>query len=208
MKLVGSRGQQVQDVFYDASGTISSGSAAQLILPQRISTSCLIIGNSSATDMYFETGSARATATLTSGVVTSTSITNAGFGFTIPPIVTFLGGGATTGWNMNNGSFLGCGQPDYQAPAQVATGHAVLSGGAVSSIVVDFGGFGYAKAPYVLLTNSPNDPFGCAVPSATSGVLLKANSAPLVLNGTACTTDPIAVFCTAANAVFSVKWAN
>jgi hypothetical protein len=201
MKLVGSRGQIVRDFMYDASGTITTGGTAQLILPERKTTSLILLQNISDTAMYVEFGSARATATLTSGVVTSISVTNGGFGFTKPPIVQFLGGGAG-----NGGPSLGCGEPSYPSPANPAKGTAVLVAGAVSSITIDNGGSGYKIAPYVLITNSVDDPFGCATPSATSGYELTASGGPLQLNGTACTTDPIAIFCATTGKAFLAKW--
>lgn len=159
--------------------------------------------------MYLEFGSARATATLTSGAVSSCSITNGGFGFTVAPVVTFLGGG-NTGWNMNDASFLGCGQPTYPSPSDFAKGRAVLTAGVVSSITVDHGGVSYAKAPYVFIHNSRKDPFGCADPnygSNKSGIFLPGNTANSTWqSGTTCCTDAIAVYCATTGKAFTCFW--
>lgn len=165
MKLVGASGQFVKHPMFDHSGTITTGGTVQLIVAERPRCSMIVVQNISTAPMYLETGSARATCTITGGVVTSVSITNAGFGFTVPPIVEFLGGGDTSA----NPNYLGAGLPGVQAPTNVARGVAVLGGGAVSSITIINGGANYAKAPYVLMRNDENDPFGCAIPSATSG---------------------------------------
>lgn len=156
--------------------------------------------------MFVEFGCGRAHATLTSGAVTSVSVDNSGFGFTRPPLVRFLGGGY-----FGNSSYLGLNQPGGQAPNSMsgapagrpALAHAVLTGGAISSIVVDDGGAGYAIAPYVLLVNSDLDPYGASIPSATSGMTLPANqTVPVAFNGTFCPTEPIAVLGTAADVLF------
>lgn len=206
MQWTGTRNQVVRDLFYDASGTIATGGTAQLVLPERKSCSFLFFQNISDTDMYIEFGSARATATLTSGAVSSVAVTNGGFGFTVAPDILFLGG-ANVGWNMANPTFTGCGQPGYPAPSNVATGHATLSTGTVNAIIVDNGGGTYTKAPYVFIANSLNDPFGCATPSATSGIYCPGNTAfNLYVNGTFCTTDPLAVFCATTGKAFTCKW--
>lgn len=203
MKLVGSGEQQVAHYLYDASGTLA-GSGAQLLLPRSPSRSLLLIQNISAHVMNLEFGAGRATATLTSGKVTSVAVTNAGFGFTKPPIVQFLGGG-----NPGNSSYIGLGLAGGMAPQKPAIGRAVLTGAAgsatISSIVVDDGGAGYITAPFVFLRNSDLDPNGCTVPSATVGILLAASGGQLLLNGTACPTDPIGIIGTSGDA-FVCKW--
>ena len=201
MKLVGAGGQQVRHPLFDASGTIAAGGTAQLVLPQAQARSKLILGNNSAGPMFLEFGSARATATITNGVVTSVAITNGGFKFTKPPIVRFLGGGT-----INNSSYLGLGQPNGASPSNVATGRAILTGDAVSSIVVDNGGAGYVIAPYVFIENSDLDPYGCAKPALNVGILLPAQGAPLVFNGTALTTDAVAIFGASTGQAFVCKW--
>lgn len=206
MQLPNTRGQQQRDNLYDASGTITTGGTAQLLLPEAKSRSLLILQNISDTAMFVEFGSARATATLTSGVVTSCSITNAGFGFTIPPIIEFLGGG-NDGWNMGNPTMNTPGLPGWPSPANPALGIAVLSGTTVGSITVTNGGANYKNAPYVFIRNSYNDPFGCATPSATSGIQLPANmTVPFIFNGTACPTDSVAIFCATTEKSFACKY--
>ncbi len=207
MKLVGSSNQQIRHYMYDASGTVAAGGTAQLVLAQSQSRSFLLLQNNSAGNLWFEFGSARATATLTSDKVTSVSVTNAGFGFTKPPVVRFYGGGYELGGGKNvNPSYLGLNQPNGSSPSNPADAVAVLTTGAVSSIVVNDGGAKYVKAPFVFLFNNDLDPYGCAVPSATSGILLTAGSSPLIWNGTTCPTDPIAVFGADTGAAFVCKW--
>lgn len=200
MRLTNTANQQRRDYMYDASGTITSGGTAQLVLPQSLSRSFLYLKNTSSGPLSFEFGGARATATITSNAVTSVSITNAGFNYTKPPLVRFWGGGYA-----GNTSFLGIGQPGYPAPPNPATGHATLSGSTVGSVVVDNAGSAYAVAPYVQLINSDLDPSGCAVPSATVGIILAANES-LTFNGTCCPTDAIGVFGATNAQAFVCKW--
>lgn len=202
MHLVGSRGQIQRDFKYDASGTITTGGTAQLIMPERVQTSMLMIQNISINAMNLEIGGARASATITNGVVTAITVTNAGFGYTKPPRIKFYGGGDLT----KNPTYLCPGLPGHISPSKTASAHAVLTGGTVSSIVIDNGGGNYVKAPYVFLESSEQDPYGCATPSATSGILLSANGGSYYLNGTAQTTDALALYCATTGAAFVCKW--
>lgn len=192
----------VRHPMYDASGAITTGGTAQLILPERPMCSMFVVQNISDTAMYLEIGSARATATITSGVITSIAVTNAGFGFTVPPIIEFLGGGSS----IKNPNYLAAGQPGFESPSNVAKAHCVLTTGTVSSIVVDSGGANYVNAPYVWIRNSQQDPFGCATPSTTSGIALQANGGSYYVNGTATTTDSLAIFCATTAKRFTCKW--
>lgn len=209
-------GSQVGRHFmYDASGTITSGGTAQLIVPeQRYGRSYFLFENISDTDMYLEIGFARATATLTSGVVSSIAVANAGFNYNTAPTVKFYGGG-----DPNNAAAFTPGIPGYPSPqgvvnskpARPARAHCVMTGSAgnlsISSIVVDDGGAGYINAPYVFLENHLSDPMGCAVPSATSGILVKgALGASYTNNGVVCTTDPIAVYCASSSKAYTFKY--
>lgn len=204
-------GQMKQYPVFDLSGTITLGGTPQLIIPISYTRSSLIIQNISANNMYIEFGGARATATLTSGAVTSCTITNAGFNYTLAPQVVFFGGG-NTGNNLNNSSFLGAGLPDYPAPSNIASGHCVMTGSGsnknVSSIVIDNPGSGYVTAPYVYLLNSPLDPFGCANPfagSVASGVELLPQGS-VTFDGSVCTTDQVAVYCATTASGFTAKF--
>ena len=203
MKLVGAAGQIARHPLYRADGSITAGGAAQLVLPQRQSCTFLMLQNLANEPLYFEFGAASATAALTSGAVSSITVVNGGFGFTVPPLVEFLGGG-----NPQSSAFVGCGQPGYPSPSHPAKAHAVLTGGAVSSIVIDDPGIGYAVAPYVHIYNNPLDPIGCSKPSATSGFSLASGSAPYILNGTMCTTDPIAVYGATTGSAFLCRWSD
>lgn len=202
--LVGIRGQIHPDRLYDASGTITTGGTAQLVIPEAKSRSFFVFENISDTNMYIEFGSARATAVLTNGVVTSCTITNSGFGFTIAPEIEFMGGGSDA-WGMNNPTTISAGIPSWPSPANPAKATATISGGAVNSIIISNGGKNYRSPPYVLFRNSPNDPFGCASPSVTNGFMV-ASGGSFSLNGTSCTTDPVSVFCVTTGKAFACKY--
>jgi len=188
-RVVGFTEQQNLTPVYRADGTVAAGGTAQLILPRAAPRSSIIIQNTSTSDtITLEFGCARATATVTNGKVTAITVTNAGFGFTYAPSVHFLGGG-----NMSNGRDLGVGYPNQLAPSNYASAHCVMSGGSISSIVIDNPGSGYDCAPYVQLLNDPNDNYGAAAPSATSGYKLAPN-AVFRESYNVVTTDAIAVY--------------
>lgn len=214
MKLIGTNGQ-ANHYLYDASGTVASSTVPQLILPQSLSRSMILFANTSSNPLYLEFGSARATCAITSGAVSSVTVTNAGFNFTKPPVVRFWGGGNQLGGgnqqmasgNAINTSYLGLNLPGGSSPSHPARGRAVLSGGSVSSIVIDDPGVGYVIAPFVFLFNSDLDPYGCAAPNQSTGIgiLVPSGSTPLQINGSAVTTDPIAV-AGIATSTYSMKW--
>jgi len=211
MQLVGSGNQAKRHPLFTADGSVTTGGTPQLVLPEVPSRSFLMLQNLSAGSLYFEFGSARATATITSGAVTSIAVTNGGFNFTKPPVVRFSGGGYS-----GNTAFLGLNQPGGDGPnssivaGRVARAHCVMTGSApnlsVASIVIDDPGAGYAVAPYVFIMNSDLDPYGCAAPSATSGLAMATGAAPLIFNGTSCTTDPIAVYGGTTGWAFLCRW--
>lgn len=210
MLLPGTRSQQQRDLLYDASGTITTGGTAQLLLPERKSTSFLLIQNISNYPMFVKFGSAKAHATLTNDAVTSITVDDSGFGFTLPPTIQLLGGGGV-GWNMADGLFTGCGQPQYPAPSDFATAQPVMASSAISgkkvnTITVTHGGSKYKQAPYVFIANAFNDPFGCATVSATSGVSLPAVSGSITFNGTACPTDAISIYSDTTSSPFTCLW--
>lgn len=206
--LVGIRGQIFTDHLFDASGTIASGGTAQLLLPVARTRSSLIIENISDTNMYVEFGGARATATLSGATVASCSVTNAGIGYSRPPIITFLGGLLNN--QQSNPTYAIQGLPDWFAPPNPAQARCVMSGSApnqtIGSIVIDNPGSGYAYPPYVLITNDPLDPYGAAVPSATVGMLLLANGGSYTPNGSVCTTDQISIYCASSSKAFTCKY--
>lgn len=206
--LVGMRGQVYSDHLFDASGVIASGGAAQLLLPMAKTRSSLIIENISDTNMFLEFGAARATATLTSGTVTSCSVSNTGFGYSRPPKIIFLAGA----WDNPNQttptySIQGC--PCWQTPSNPAQARCVMSGNApnqfVGSILIDNPGSGYAYPPYVLLVNDPLDPFGVALPSTTVGIELLPGGS-YTANGSVTTTDQISIICATTGKAFTCKY--
>lgn len=217
MKAAPAGSQQVQHYLYDASGTILTGGTPQLVLARSMQRSMLRIQNLSPGPLYYEIGAARAVATIAGGVVTAVSIsspvgaTNAGFGYTKPPLVRFLGGGqqmqgGAIGPYVNT-SYQGLNQPNSPNPARTAQGHAVLTGGAVSSIVIDDPGSGYVVAPFVFITNSDLDPFGCAVPTTTYSMVLQAGQMEK-WEGMVCPTDPVAILGATTGQAFAVKWTD
>jgi hypothetical protein len=202
MQLVGSRGQQIRDFVYRADGSVTALAATgTLVLPEAKSRSYLSIQNISAGNMWVEMGSARATATLTGTSVSSCTVANGGFGFTRPPIVEFYGGG-----DGGNGQMVAVGLIGWPVPGmgQISSGrlqhrpakaHCVLTAGVVTSIVMDDQGLGYVTAPQVFIRNSELDPNGCADPAIGSGSgLLLASGQNFFLDGTVCTTDPVAIW--------------
>lgn len=210
MKLLNSGEQQAQHYLYKADGTIASATLPQLVLARSMSRSMFFFQNIHASAiMYLEVGDATATATITSNAVASIAVNNAGFGYTKPPRVLLQGGGYSQGGSGRsqgpNTSYLGLGQPNAPSPVDVATAVATLSSGAISAITVNYQGSSYIKAPYVQIISDDLDPYGCAAPSATSGIALGAGQS-LYWNGTACPTDPIAVFSSTLNAPFTCRW--
>ena len=84
-------------------------------------------------------------------VSTTVSITSAGSGYTVPPIV------------------LISSPPAYSSIGAVqATGYAVLSGSTVSSVSITAQGAGYTTAPSIVLLPSPYDPNYASVTNATA----------------------------------------
>lgn len=208
MKLAGSSGQQTHFQIR-ADGTITTGGTAQLALPRSGSRSFLFVQNISAGPLYLEFGSARAHCSLSSGAVSSVTVDNGGFGFTHPPSVLFIGGLA----GVTSASIIAGQDLTQPAPTRSdgvgfapASAVAVLSGNAVNSITVQSGGGGYTNPPMVFLVNAPEDPFGCATPSATSGILLPANGGSYYVNGTVCPIDQMAIFGATTGQAFTVAW--
>jgi hypothetical protein len=206
VKLLNASNQQVRHFLYDASGAITTGGTAQLVLARSMARSLLYLQNTSIGSLWFEFDGPRAHATLTNGVVTGVSIDNAGFNMTKPPVVRFLGGGYPQ-WQAGgiNTSYLGLNQPNGPSPSHPATGHATLATGAVSSITVDDGGANYAIAPYVQLITDDLDPYGCAVPAQGSGWQL-ASGESLLFDKSAVPTEAVGVFGATTGQKFICKW--
>ena len=209
MQLMGSANQSAFHQIYDASGTLAANTPI-LALPIATSRSFLMIENTGSSTIYADFGGARATAVMTgtgpNQSVASVTVTNAGQGYTYPPRVLFMGGGAQTG-EFQNSSYLGVGLPQEVSPTRPARATAVLSSGSIASITVDDPGAKYACAPYVWLVNNPNDPNGVATVTGTGGT--GAISIPaggtLVFNGTVCPTCQI-VMASATSCSYSLKF--
>lgn len=204
MKPVGARDQNVQDYLYAADGAIAATNVSQLLLPRAKSRSYLFIQNLSANAMNVEIGSARATASITSGAVTGFTITNGGFGYVKPPRVLCQGGGPVEG---NSGAGLGATLPDWPAPSRPAKGLAVINGsGVVTGITLVDPGAGYLQAPYVQLISDENDAIGVADPyfnTTRRGYQLAQNAS--IEFQFQCPTDAVAIVGTEADR-FVCRW--
>ena len=78
----------------------------------------------------------------------------------------------------------------------------------MTSITIEDGGAGYVVAPFVSIRNSRQDPNGAADPSlhSGSGYWLTGTNPTLQIDGTACPTSPVSIFCATSGARFAVKW--
>ena len=192
MKPVGQRGQNAQDFLYCADGVIGATNTSQLLLPRAKSRSYLYVQNRSMNNMFVEIGSARATAAISGGAVTSFTITNGGFGYVKPPLVRCYGGGPVEG---NSGAGLGATLPDWPAPSRPATGLAAINGsGVVTGLSISDPGAGYLLAPYVQLISQEEDAAGVADPffgSVNSGYQLLAGG--ILEFVVQCPTDAVSI---------------
>ena len=165
--------------------------------------------------MYWGFGSAVFTSSITSGAVTAINIINGGFGFTAPPILEFLGGAAycpLVGLGPSGAGFPGYASPNNfpnNAGFRPAQAHTVLTGGVVTSVVIDDPGSGYAFAPFVDCHNDDSDRYGCFDPfyGATPSGFVHGPGQSYIENGTTATTDQLAVYCATAGQVFHMAWA-
>ena len=211
MKLQGAGGQNVQHPMFVADGSITTGGTAQLVLGRSIARSFLLLQNTSQGPMYAEIGAARATCTISGGIVNSVTVTNAGMNYSRAPKIQFRGGGGNDG-PFANSAYVGLGQPNAASAHNRATAHCVMTGSApnmsVSSIVIDTGGANYLAAPYVFLHDDGLDPNGVAVPSNGVGIYLPAGAPPLVWNGTFATTDAVSIWGPTTGQTFVCRWAD
>jgi hypothetical protein len=179
---------------YDFSGTITTGGVAQNLLPIQKGRSYLLIQNLSTGPLSVEFGPARAVANLSSGTVSSVTITNAGVAYTYPPTVQFLGGivgsigFAVPGSNNPNNNNAPI------SPGTLAQATATISGGAVTAINISNPGSGYLYPPYIELMHDPRDPYGVAIPSATNGILLGTQYASIIFEATTCPTRQVSIW--------------
>ena len=207
MILIGARGQQVLDDYYDYDGTIATGGSAQLALPRRKSCSHLIVINNSTGLLMIQFGVRRAVATLTNGGVTGVSVPDAGFGFVYTPVVYFGGGGIADDPTQG----VGVTMPDWPSPFNPASGRAVMSTSAlgglqISSISIDSGGTNYTAPPYVFIRADRRDATGVGIPSATAGFPIQANGGSYYVNGTSCPTSAISIWGATTGQSYAVKW--
>ena len=210
MFLPNTHAQQTYAHLYDASGTIATGGTAQIVLPRQRSRSSFIFVNNSAVNMYLEFGPARAgIPVLSSQTVSSVPVANAGMGYSRVPVIRFYGG-AFGFPNATAPTYTVQGTPDLPSPSHPAMAHCVMTGSAgamtVSSIVIDDPGVGYLYPPYAYIQNDELDPFGSAVPSVGTGILLLASGGSYTSNGTVCVTDAVSVYCATTGSAFSCKY--
>ena len=99
----------------------------------------------------------------TGGVVTGTTITNGGSGYTSPPDVQF-----------NTGS------------SSDATGYAIVSGGVVTEIVISDPGSGYSVAPTISFSGGGGSAAAATAQIATSGIsqTMEQQNAAILITGT------------------------
>ena len=187
----------------DASGSITSGGTAQLILPAVPQRAYFEFVNNSNANMYLEFGPARASCNLTSGSIGTLTVTNAGFGYTYAPNVTLLGGGGDN--NYPDGATNAVPYQFYP-PTAYGSAHVTVGSGSISTLIIDYGGVGYVTTPYVLMKNDPRDPFGCAKPTASTGVLITPGGSYTMTN-TFVTTEPVAVYGGTTGQQFACKYA-
>lgn len=204
MKPQGYRSQMTSDFLYSADGTITAGGTSQLVVPRAKSRSYLFFQNLSSNTMYVAIGGARATATVSGGVVTGFTIANGGFGYVKTPTVRCFGGGASDGIADTN---CGGSLPDWPSPSRPAQGLAVLSGGVLTSITITDPGSGYLRAPYVLIESNPADSIGCEDPFYSSTArgfqILPAGSLEFFNQ---CPTDAVAVYGTTTGDRFTCRY--
>ena len=161
----------------DYSGSITTGGTPQLVLPRWASRSYFFFQNTSTNPLVLEFGSARGLAVVSSGTISSVSVTNGGMGYTFAPKVTLIGGGPSgqvpDGLNAGYVSPTPGGYDTAMGVQAIVT--AAVSGGSLT-FSVTYPGSGYIGAPYVFLTPDPRDPLGAAKPSATVGIAVAAGA--------------------------------
>jgi len=123
-------------------------------------------GNSAGTGKDADTEYIATQLALTLGqgfVVTGTTITNGGSGYTSPPDVQF-----------NTGS------------SSDATGYAIVSGGVVTEIIIDSPGYGYAVAPTITFSGGGGSGAAATAQIATSGISqsIEVQDAAILITGT------------------------
>lgn len=189
------------------SGKIATGGTPQLVVPDQPARTYLIFQNTSDTAMFLGFGAPTATAALSSGAVSTITVTNAGFGFVYPPIVRLMGGGPIKSPPYDTGvasAVSTVGSPFGPTPTAQATAVAVLTGTAISSITVTNGGSGYVTAPFVVIENNPLDPNGCFVPSANVGFQVSAGGS-FAFESSVVGTGPLSVFCSTTDKTYQCQ---
>lgn len=198
------RGSINLDDWTDFSGTITSGGAAQILLPQQMGRVAFYFANNSSANLTIQIGPPPVSITLTNGVITAVSVSDNGLGWLFPPTVELLGGVFTGNFNVQPGSpnsLAGGNWPGQ--PAQIIAN--AISGGALNGFSIVNGGSGYKVAPTARLVNQwPQGGGGAATPSATAGMPV-APGAVIFLDSSVCPTSAINVFGGTTSQAFTCK---
>jgi hypothetical protein len=218
MKLVGVGDQHEQHFLFDSSGTITTGGTPQLLLPQHSSRSIFMFSNGSAETMYIDFGCGYAHCAITSGVVTSVTVDNAGFNFTYAPRIHFYGGGQPVVTLQSgrpaglNTSYVSAPGPGFTNPSNRATAIATLNASTISlnkiaAITIRNGGSGYVVAPFVHIFPSDLDPNGVVIPgSANPGSFAVTSGGSLSFLASACPTDACSIVGATTGDKFTCKY--
>lgn len=138
-------------------------------------TNAVVTASTTTTVSYANTTTGAQTV---AGTVTTSPITNAGSGYTVPPMV-FIGSPPSTG--------------TYPQGVQ-ASAYATISGGSVSSIILTNQGAGYSATPSLSIVPSPYDPNFGSIVNATGVVGLTGSGQVTAIlcmnNGAPQTTAP------------------
>ncbi len=148
-----------------------SGNLMDVYLPvsaQKAALTGLWVGDISVTNVSSQvTNSAKATATVTNGVVTGIEVTGTGgFGYTTPPVVTI----------------------DPPATRVTATATAMSNGSQVVSITPVLSGSGYDVAPTVTIAPPPSGTTATATAQIRGGAVFRIN---ITTPGSGYTTSPV-----------------
>lgn len=169
----------------------------------------MFVNNSSDT-LYLDFGCGYAHATLTSKAITSVTVDNAGFNFTQPPLVRFLGGGRPVATLQSgqpagiNTSYVATAGPGFPSPrGGTSPGHSATAIANLTSSTISLNKIGsitvlnagsYDAVPFVQLIPSDLDPNGVVIPGSTSANSIAVNPGGVVrFDNTACPTDACSI---------------
>lgn len=188
------------------SGSITSGGTPQLVVPGERQRSYFEFVNNSTITLYLEIGEPQVSANLTSNSIGTLTVMNVGFGYTYAPNVVFVGGGPAG--NLPD-SATNAVPWRFGAPTTLAQAHVTISSGSIATIIIDYAGAGYVTTPYIRLEADPRDPFGCARPTASTGIPILPGGSYTMSSGQNATgwvaTGPVSVFGATTGSQFACK---